>query len=76
MTTLTTVGYGDVVPVNTKERVVACFVMVMGAICFSVTIDSMSKLVKRLSEHRLKAKERSEQVLLARGECLCVLNRG
>ena len=36
ITTLTTVGFGDLYPVNSKERLTACFMMFFGYISFSL----------------------------------------
>ena len=34
VTTLTTTGYGDIVPINDAERVLNVFIMVVGATVF------------------------------------------
>jgi hypothetical protein len=43
-TTMTTVGYGDIVPSNDTERVYSIFIMVMGATVFGYIVGSVSGL--------------------------------
>ena len=45
--TLTTLGYGDVVPTNHAERVFCLFLVVGGAVLFSFFVASVSALVVR-----------------------------
>ncbi len=47
ITTLSTMGYGDMVPVNTSERIVNIFVLVFGATMFSYVVANISDLVQR-----------------------------
>lgn len=42
---LTTVGYGDVVPITNNERAVAIVLMCLGSICYSFIIASMASIV-------------------------------
>jgi len=62
ITTLSTVGYGDIVPVNTAERVLACFVMVMGGITFSIVVGRVSALLAIMDESKKKVIERTDEV--------------
>jgi len=50
VTTLTTVGYGDVTPSNIGEVVIAIIVMLMGIMSFAVLIGSMQEVFKTASE--------------------------
>jgi CRP-like cAMP-binding protein len=45
VTTLTTTGYGDILPVNNEERIVAIFVMVVGASVFGYVVANVAVLV-------------------------------
>ena len=45
ITTITTVGYGDISATNTAERIVACFIMVIGVIAFSFSTGALSSLI-------------------------------
>ena len=45
ITTITTVGYGDISATNTTERIVACIIMVIGVIAFSYSTGSLSSII-------------------------------
>ena len=45
MTTITTVGYGDISGTNTLERYVAVIIMVMGVVIFSVVSSSITQII-------------------------------
>jgi len=45
ITTITTVGYGDISATNTPERIVACIIMVIGVIAFSFSTGSLSSII-------------------------------
>ena len=46
VTTITTVGYGDVSADNTAERIVGVVTMVLGVIAFSYATGSLSSLIQ------------------------------
>lgn len=48
VTTLTTVGYGDIVPTTTIERVVSIIWMIFGLCFFSFTVSSLSSLLNSI----------------------------
>ena len=50
MTTLTTTGYGDIVPTNDSERVLNVFIMVVGATVFGYVVANVSTLVQSFNE--------------------------
>jgi hypothetical protein len=45
VTTITTVGYGDISGTNTLERYVAVLIMVMGVVIFSVVSSSITQII-------------------------------
>eukprot|EP00931_Biecheleriopsis_adriatica_P055537 TRINITY_DN3286_c0_g2_i1.p1 TRINITY_DN3286_c0_g2~~TRINITY_DN3286_c0_g2_i1.p1 ORF type:complete len:766 (+),score=107.41 TRINITY_DN3286_c0_g2_i1:44-2341(+) len=45
MTTLTTVGYGDITPVSNSERVFAVVAMVIGGVFYGIVVGSISSMV-------------------------------
>lgn len=48
MTTMSTIGYGDIVPVTTTERLLAIFAMIMGSMVFTFGI---TQLIGQLADH-------------------------
>ena len=47
-TTMTTVGYGDIVIVNNTERLVAMFAMIVGGACFGYIIGGVTSILENL----------------------------
>jgi len=73
ITTLSTVGYGDIVPRTSLERIVSIFWMIFGLCFFSFTVSSLSSMLnsvdtkESLLSHKLAAiDEFSEESLLAK----------
>ena len=56
--TLTTVGYGNVVPQTVLERLIACGVMVLGGFMFSWIISKVSTTLSEDSAERLATEKR------------------
>ena len=54
-TTMTTVGYGDIVPATDYERVYATIIMIMGATIFGFVVGSVSAIAN--NQNRAMAKE-------------------
>ena len=50
ITTLCTVGYGDITPNNFLEMGYCCFVMLMGTLIFGYSINSIGILINRIEE--------------------------
>ena len=48
VTTLTTVGYGDIAATNTLERLLSCLVMIIGVLTYSYTIGAITNLISSL----------------------------
>jgi voltage-gated potassium channel len=55
--TVTTVGYGDIVPVTTIGRIFAGFLILLGIALFSMLTASFSAFFLSESENKLTAKE-------------------
>ena len=45
ITTIATVGYGDITATNTSERIVACVIMIIGVLAFSFSTGSLSSII-------------------------------
>ena len=45
--TLTTVGYGDIVPTNVAERVYACVAMLLGGFMFGMIVGSLGEIIRK-----------------------------
>ncbi len=50
--TLTTVGYGDIVPVTTGGRIVAALNMIFGILVYSLAIANFSRLIEQQSQEQ------------------------
>jgi hypothetical protein len=51
MTTLTTVGYGDISGKNSADRIFCCFLQIFGTIVFSTIMNQLSVVLDNLSFH-------------------------
>ena len=56
--TVTTVGYGNVVPTTVSERVIACFVMLLGGFVFSMIISKVSSVLEPDSGENVEVRRR------------------
>ncbi len=52
--TLTTVGYGDIVPMTGGGRIIAVLNMIFGVLIYSLVIANFTSLIERHSEERKK----------------------
>ena len=62
ITLLTTVGYGDVLPVNTAERLMNIICMLVGALVFGTIVGDITTVADDLGKD--KAKRRLEMTML------------
>lgn len=60
VTTLATVGYGDIHAFNTHEMIACCFVMIIGVFLYSYTIGSITALISNFDSHKAKLKRKLE----------------
>ena len=60
--TLTTIGYGDIRPVNELERVLAIFCMLLGSAMFAYVVGTMCSVVEGLSMTSLAFQERMDRL--------------
>ncbi|AOP36121.1 cyclic nucleotide-binding protein [Leptospira tipperaryensis] len=62
VTTLATVGYGDIVPVNTNQRIYATLVMMLGAGVYATVIGNIASILGNLDLVRAAQIKRMSQV--------------
>jgi hypothetical protein len=58
ITTITTVGYGDISATNTPERIVSCLIMVIGVIAFSFSTGSLSSIIQNVDSKQAAYRQR------------------
>jgi hypothetical protein len=56
VTTMATIGYGDIVPKSKKERIVNIAVMITASILFGYTLSSIGSLILEISNYSSEAK--------------------
>eukprot|EP01135_Chromosphaera_perkinsii_P005719 Nk52_evm19s359 gene=Nk52_evmTU19s359 len=52
ITTMTAVGYGDIVPQSVKEEILASFTMIMGVLTFSFVLATIASTISNTDVHR------------------------
>lgn len=57
ITTIATVGYGDISPSSTLQRIVGSIIMILGVVGFSVAVGSLSSLMSSLDTIGAKLKQ-------------------
>jgi hypothetical protein len=60
LTTMTTVGYGDIVPLTNYERAFACCVELLGAVCTALVFGNVALLVQGFDGGSARLRERLE----------------
>lgn len=58
MTTMATVGYGDIVPLTNAERAFACVVELLGAVCTALVFGNVALLVQGLDGAGARLRDR------------------
>ena len=62
ITTLTTTGYGDIVPVNVSEKLYGICIMILSAAIFSVVVGKIGSTIRKVDEEEEEYKELMWQV--------------
>ena len=62
VTTLTTTGYGDLVSINSAERVVNIFMMILGATIFGYVIANVTNIMNNLNLSQTHKNEKLSEV--------------
>jgi len=50
VTTISTVGYGDISGTNNLEKIICCFLMVMGVFFFSFSSGSLTSIISNYDQ--------------------------
>ena len=61
--TMTTVGYGDLVPITTGERLYACMAMILGATIFGYVIGNVATMSMASDIAKLRRQEKINNVI-------------
>ena len=62
MTTLTTIGYGDIIPTNDAERLYAVFAQLVSALVFGAIISNIGVLLAQLDRQASMVEEKLDSV--------------
>ncbi|KAH8050169.1 voltage-gated potassium channel [Aureococcus anophagefferens] len=62
VTTMTTVGYGDITPVTDRERVTAVVAMVVGGFSFAYIVAQMTVIVRAYDAHMEPRQQKMDRV--------------
>jgi voltage-gated potassium channel Kch len=69
VTTITTVGYGDVHAFSSAERVYSICIMIIGVFTYSYTIGALSNLMANLDSRNTKLNSKLELLNELSSEC-------
>ena len=58
VTTIVTVGYGDITAQNSSEKIFAIFIMIIGVISFSFTTGSLASIISALDSKETELREK------------------
>lgn len=58
ITTIVTVGYGDITAISVIEKIVAVFLMITGVIAFSFATGTLASIIQNQDSNEAKLKEK------------------
>ena len=58
VTTIVTVGYGDITAISSGEKIVAVFLMITGVIAFSFATGALSSIIANIDQSEAMLKEK------------------
>lgn len=62
-TTLTSVGYGDIVPHTNGEKIFAMWVMIFGAVVYATIFGNVALIIQSFDAEQMRLKERTDAVI-------------
>ena len=62
LTTMSTIGYGDIKSITNVERVVSIVIMLVGSVIFGIVVSGMQSLMEQINSVRHRATEKMDQV--------------
>ncbi|MDO9183371.1 MAG: cyclic nucleotide-binding domain-containing protein [Bacteriovorax sp.] len=64
LTTLTTIGYGDITPHDNTGRIFTCFIMIIGVGMYGIVIGNISRMLASADRHKEQSRERINDLLM------------
>lgn len=64
LTTLTTIGYGDITPSNNIGRIFTCFIMIIGVGMYGIVIGNISRVLASADRHKEQTREKINDLLM------------
>lgn len=64
LTTLTTIGYGDITPHDNLGRIFTCFIMIIGVGMYGIVIGNISRMLASADRHKEQSREKISDLLL------------
>ncbi len=64
LTTLTTIGYGDITPTDNIGRIFTCFIMIIGVGMYGVVIGNISRVLVSADRHKEQSREKLSDLMM------------
>lgn len=64
LTTLTTIGYGDITPTNNIGRIFTCFIMIIGVGMYGIVIGNISRMLASADRYKEQSREKINDLLM------------
>ena len=62
LTTMSTIGYGDIRSITNLERAVSILVMLVGSVIFGIVVGGMTNVLEQINSVRMRATEKKDHV--------------
>lgn len=64
VTTLTTIGYGDITPHDNIGRIFTCFIMIIGVGMYGIVIGNISRMIASADRYKEQSREKINDLLM------------